>query len=358
MNDSLVGFYHGRTVLVTGHTGFKGGWLSVWLKLLGARVIGFSLPPEKDRPSFYEAAGVARETFSFFGDIRDANALLEVMYKHPPEIIFHNAAQPLVLRSYDDPVETYATNVMGTVHVLEAARKVRSVRSVIIVTSDKCYENWESPRGYREDDPMGGHDPYSSSKGCAELVTAACRRSFFENAGSAGVASVRAGNVIGGGDWADNRLVPDIIRGIASGKPVYIRHPEAIRPWQHVLEPLRGYLILAQRLWNHEYAFAQAWNFGPSEDDAISVRQLAEMTVAHWGQGTLCFQENGKGPHEAANLTLDCSKARTRLGWRPLLSTTQALRYTVDWYRAYLSDSSAGLCITARQIECYSEMCP
>ena len=358
MNRSFIDFYRGKTVLVTGHTGFKGGWLSVWLKMMGARVIGFSLPPEEGKPSFFEAAEVARDMVSVIGDIRDLGALSAVMRDHEPEIVFHNAAQSLVLRSYREPVNTYATNVMGTVHVLEAVRTTPAVRAVVIVTSDKCYENREWVWGYREDEPLGGHEPYSSSKGCAELVTAAYRHSFFKENGDAAIASSRAGNVIGGGDWAEDRIVPDIVRGIAAGKPILVRHPRAVRPWQHVLEPLRGYVMLGQRLASGDaQAFARAWNFGPREEDAICVRELAQQFLTFWGTGELVVQENGQGLHEAKYLKLDCSNARTRLGWYPVLDIRTALEWTVDWYRTSLVDRSSVSCITASQIEGYSRLC-
>jgi CDP-glucose 4,6-dehydratase len=358
VNSSFADFYRGKTVLVTGHTGFKGGWLSVWLKMLGARVIGFSLPPEEGNLSFFEAADVARDMVSVFGDIRDLRALSAVMREHEPEIVFHNAAQSLVLRSYREPVKTYATNVMGTVHVLEAVRTTPSVRAVVIVTSDKCYENREWVWGYREDEPLGGHEPYSSSKGCAELVTAAYRHSFFKEKGGPAVASARAGNVIGGGDWAEDRIVPDVVRGIASGKPIPIRHPLAVRPWQHVLEPLRGYVMLAQRLSSGDaQAFARAWNFGPRDEDAISVRELADHFLTFWGTGELAVQENGQGPHEAEYLKLDCSNAHTRLGWYPVLNIRKALEWTVCWYRTLLGNRSSVSHVTTSQIEGYSGLC-
>jgi len=252
VKDSLQGFYKRKSVLVTGHTGFKGGWLATWLKMMGGRVSGLALPPESGPESFFVRAQVAKGINSCFADIRDLPSVLKFFKQVRPEIVFHNAAQALVLCSYKEPVETYATNVMGTVHVLEAARRTPSVRAVIIVTSDKCYENREWIWGYREHDPMGGYDPYSSSKGCAELVTAAYRRSFFNNGKAAAVASARAGNVIGGGDWAKDRLIPDLVRGITEHTAIRIRNPHALRPWQHVLEPLRGYLMLGQRLWQRK----------------------------------------------------------------------------------------------------------
>src|SRR2546430_5089898 len=268
MANSLASFYRGKKVLVTGHTGFKGGWLTAWLKILGAHVIGFALPPGT-RPNLFDAATIDRDMVSLFGDVRNFEELSGTFAERSPEIVIHSAAQPLVRRSYREPVETYATNVMGTVHVLEAARHTASVRALVVVTSDKCYDNREWFWGYREADAMGGHDPYSSSKGAAELVTAGYRKSFFSQNGSAGVGSARAGNVIGGGDWSEDRLVPDIVRAIYSGEPVVIRRPQSVRPWQHVLEPVRGYLVLAKRLFEGGRACADGWNFGPRDEDAI-----------------------------------------------------------------------------------------
>jgi CDP-glucose 4,6-dehydratase len=349
--NPLLEFYRGRTVLVTGHTGFKGGWLCAALKRLGARVTGLALAPDTD-PNLFQAAAIGQGMESVLGDIRDLATVEKVLRERRPEIVFHNAAQPLVLRSYRQPVETYATNVMGTVHVLEAARRAQSVRAVVVVTSDKCYDNRGLERGYREDDPMGGHDPYSSSKGCAELVAAAYRASFFAGEGTAAIATARAGNVIGGGDWAQDRIVPDMVRGIMAGRPVVIRHPEAVRPWQHVLEPLRGYLMLGQRLYQ-ERKFAAGWNFGPGENEALTVRQLAEQMVACWGAGRLEFASEGEAPHEAAYLKLDSAKARSELGWKPALTPAEALRWTVEWYRAYAGDPAAGPAVTTAQLERY-----
>ena len=345
-------FYAGKKVLVTGHTGFKGGWLTAWLKLLGAEVVGFALPPDT-KPNLFTAAAIAENMVSLFGDIRDLSAVSNVFQRHAPQIVIHNAAQPLVRRSYRDPVETYSTNIMGTVHVLEAARHTPSVRSLVIVTSDKCYENREWPRGYREDDPLGGYDPYSSSKGAAELVTAAYRRSFYSQNGDAAVASARAGNVIGGGDWSEDRLIPDIVRGISSGKPVIIRRPHSIRPWQHVLEPVRGYLLLAQRLWEEGREYAEAWNFGPREDDAVPVSEIAQHIISAWGKGELTFQSDPAAPHEATYLRLNCDKSSLRLGWRSELRLEQALEWTVEWYRGFCEDPSSARSITEAQIQTY-----
>lgn len=353
MADSFANFYRGKKILVTGHTGFKGGWLTAWLKSLGAHVIGLGLPPSTT-PNLFDSICLGCDMVSIFGDIRELPVVSAIFQQHSPEIVFHNAAQPLVRRSYREPVETYGTNVMGTVHVLEAARNTPSVRSVVVVTSDKCYENREWFWGYREEDALGGHDPYSSSKGCAELVTAAYQRSFFAKESAASVATARAGNVIGGGDWSEDRLVPDIVRGIAANQPIVVRRPDSVRPWQHVLEPLRGYMMLAQRLWqNHE--FAEPWNFGPREEDAIPVGDLGKRMVSHWGKGDLRFQPDPAAPHEAQYLRLNTAKARTRLGWKPVLELEQALRWTVDWYRSFYENPQSAATETAEQIRDYAK---
>ena len=341
MKGASGGFFAGKTVLVTGHTGFKGSWLCHWLKRMRARVVGFSLPP-RESPNLFEAGKVAEGMTSLQGDVTDLPELTAVFDEHRPDIVFHLAAQALVRRSYREPVDTFATNVMGTVHVLEACKQVPSARAVVIVTSDKCYDNREWVWGYREDEPMGGADPYSASKGCAELVTAAYRRSFFREDSITAVASARAGNVIGGGDWAEDRLVPDIIRGVMSDKPILIRNPRATRPWQHVLDPLSGYLLLARKLWEEPQAFAEAWNFGPSDEDPIPVGELAHELLSILGRGTIELADAPlEGPHEAHALKLDCSKARARLGWRPRLRIEEALTMTARWYRAYLDDPSS-----------------
>ncbi len=352
MADSFTSFYRGKKVLVTGHTGFKGGWLTAWLKILGAHLIGFALPPET-RPNLFDAATIDRDTISLFGDIRNFNEVSDVFFERAPEIVIHNAAQPLVRRSYREPVETYATNVMGTVHVLEAARQTPSVRAIVIVTSDKCYENREWFWGYREEDAMGGHDPYSSSKGCAELVTTAYRRSFFNQNGTAAVATARAGNVIAGGDWSEDRLVPDIVRGISSGAPIVIRRPTSVRPWQHVLEPIRGYLLLAQRLWECGHGFAEPWNFGPRDADAVSGAEFSQRMISLWGKGQLKIQPDPATPHEAQYLRLNCDKARRQLGWQPVITLDQALEWTVEWYRLYYENPASALPVTETQIRRY-----
>lgn len=322
-------FWNGKRVFLTGHTGFKGSWLSLWLVSLGAEVTGYALAPPTS-PSLFQLAGIDRLVHDIRGDIRDLDALAAAMTRARPDILIHMAAQSLVRPGYDDPVGTYATNVMGTVHVLEAARRCDGLRAALMVTTDKCYENREWAWGYREDEAMGGFDPYSSSKGCAELVTAAYRRSFF--ASGTQVASARAGNVIGGGDWARDRLVPDVVAALLRGESALIRNPDSIRPWQHVLEPLAGYLVLCQRLWEQPDQFAEGWNFGPAEDDARPVRWIADRLCARWGDGAAWHTEAVAQPHEAHTLKLDCSKARARLGWRPRWGLDTALDTIVDWY--------------------------
>jgi len=350
-------FWAGKRVLVTGHTGFKGGWLCLWLKGLGAQVTGYSLPPSTS-PNLYEIACVGESMQDVTGDIRDLDHVCRVVENFRPEIVFHMAAQPLVRQSYANPVETYATNVMGTVHLLEAVRRVRDVRACVNVTSDKCYENREWVWGYRENEPMGGYDPYSSSKGCAELVTAAYRTSFFNSPAatdSMSLASVRAGNVVGGGDWAEDRLIPDMVRAFMGGKPAVIRNPDAIRPWQHVLEPLSGYLVLAQRLWSEGSSYAEAWNFGSDEHDAKPVRWVANKLAAMWGDGAGWKVDEKRQPHEAHYLKLDSSKAKERLGWRRILKLEQALRLTVEWYQAHAQGGDLQA-ITGRQIGDYTKL--
>jgi len=346
-------FWRGRRVFLTGHTGFKGSWLALWLQQLGADVTGYALAPETERPSLFEAARVENGMRSMLADVRDLDALSRAMREARPEIVLHLAAQSLVRRSYAEPVSTYATNIMGTVHLLESCRQAPSVRAVVVVTSDKAYENREWPHAYRESDAMGGHDPYSSSKGCAELVTAAYRTSFFGSDGP-GIASARAGNVIGGGDWAEDRLIPDLIRGFTEGRTVPIRSPGATRPWQHVLEPLRGYLILAERLATGPRDVAEGWNFGPTDRSVVTVRVVAEGVARRWGGGELAFGSGGDGLHEATFLGLDWGKARARLGWVPLLELEEAIDLTVGWYRAYHSDPSRARELALGQIVAYA----
>jgi CDP-glucose 4,6-dehydratase len=331
-------FWHGKKVFITGHTGFKGSWLSLWLQSLGATVVGYSLPAPT-QPSLFEVARVGEGMDSLTGDIRDLPSLQAAMTQHQPDIVLHMAAQPLVRYSYLHPVDTYATNVMGTVNLLEAVRHTESVKVVVVITTDKCYENREWVWGYREHEPMGGKDPYSSSKGCAELVVSAYRDSFFSaeqyDRHGVAVASARAGNVIGGGDWALDRLIPDIMRAIQENHPVLIRSPRAIRPWQHVLEPLSGYLCLAEHLWHHGPEFAEGWNFGPNDEDAQPVAWIVEHLTKLWGDGASWQIDGASHPHEATYLKLDCSKAKARLGWTPRTSLSTALDWIVEFYRAY-----------------------
>jgi CDP-glucose 4,6-dehydratase len=344
-------FWRDRRVLVTGHTGFKGAWLSLWLSRLGARVTGFSLPSTTS-PNLFTLAAIERRIDSQLGDVRDPSAVDAVIERSRAEVVFHLAAQALVRRSYVDPIGTYATNVMGTAHILDSARRASGLRAIVVVTSDKCYENRESLWPFREVEAMGGHDPYSSSKGCAELVTAAWRRSFFlpDSAVPVGLGSARAGNVIGGGDWAEDRLVPDCMRAFASGEPVVLRRPAAVRPWQHVLEPLAGYLILAERLSSDPQGFGEAWNFGPVSDEARPVAWVVDRLSRLWGDGARWEPDPDTHPHEAGLLRVDASKARARLGWTPRLSLEEGLRWTVDWYKRCEAGEDAAA-LTLDQIE-------
>lgn len=348
--QSAADLWRGRRVFITGHTGFKGAWLSLWLTRLGASVTGFSLPPPTE-PSLFATARIDQLIDHVEGDIRDAQALAQAVRHARPEVIFHLAAQPLVRHSYGHPVETYGTNVMGTVHLLEAARQAQSVKAVICVTSDKCYENREWVWSYRESDAMGGHDPYSSSKGCAELVIAAYRNSYFQNDGPA-LASVRAGNVIGGGDWAQDRLIPDLVRAFQAGASPLVRSPASVRPWQHVLEALGGYIALAERLLAGERGFADGWNFGPSDEDARPVSWIVERMRAAWGGARHAVPDPGPRPHEANLLRLDCSKARAALGWRPALDLDQAIDWIVAWHKEVDSGADARA-VTLHQLADY-----
>ncbi len=344
-------FWSGKRVFLTGHTGFKGGWLSLWLQSLGADVQGLALGPSGPHNLFTEA-NVAQGMASAIGDIRDLDTIKRTMAGFRPDIVIHMAAQPLVRLSYSEPVETYATNVMGTVHLLEAVRQTPGVRVVVNVTTDKCYENKEWAWGYREDEPMGGYDPYSNSKACAELVSSAFRQSFFQQGGPA-LATARAGNVIGGGDWASDRLVPDILRAFERNEPVVIRNPHSTRPWQHVLEPLAGYLTLAQRLWEGGAAFAEGWNLGPRDEDARPVQWIVEQLVDCWGRGARWQLDGGTHPHEANYLKLDISKARARLGWQPSWRLADALQHIVTWHQAWLDQQDVrALCL--KQIAQYT----
>jgi CDP-glucose 4,6-dehydratase len=348
-------FWRDRRVLVTGHTGFKGSWISLWLQKMGADVVGYSLAPPST-PNLFSVAQVAKGMDDLRGDVMDFNLLSSALKNHQPEIIIHMAAQSLVRPSYDDPIGTYGVNVMGTVHLLEAIRRIEGVRAVIIVTSDKCYDNQERQQGYREADPMGGFDPYSSSKGCAELVCSAFRNSFFSGSApdSTQVASVRAGNVIGGGDWGRDRLVPDAMRAFLAGEPLSIRYPDAIRPWQHVMDPLAGYLVLAQNLLAKGSEFASAWNFGPGAANEQPVRSLVQELALLWGDDAEVSFSSEEHPHEAAFLKLNSDKAQSLLGWQPRILLKEALALTVDWTRGYAGGRD-GREMVLEQIDNYAE---
>ena len=351
-------FWKAKRVLLTGHTGFKGSWLALWLQALGAETIGYSLPPPTE-PSLFELAQVSSGMTSVMGDVRDFELLKRVIGEKNPEIVIHMAAQSVVRYSYDSPIETYSTNVMGTVNLLEAIRQLQLPCVVVNVTSDKCYENKNWEWGYRENEQLGGHDPYSNSKACSELVTAAFRESYFHNHGSAQprvlLASSRAGNVIGGGDWTEDQLVPDIMRAFIKGQPVRIRNPHAVRPWQFVLEPLRGYLMLAEHLWNHGSEFAEGWNFGPHEEDAQPVSWIVQNISALWGESARWEADQGIHPHEAQILKLDSSKARSKLGWVPKLHLSPALEWVVEWYKSYCMSKNL-LDVTRAQITRYQNL--
>ena len=328
------GFWRGRRVFLTGHTGFKGGWAALVMRSLGADITGFALESEQ-ADGIFAAAHVAQDLQHIVGDICDLRALQSAIDAARPQIVIHMAAQSLVRRSYAAPVETYAANVMGTVHVLEAVRHSPGVQAVVVVTSDKCYENSGHPHGYKEGEPLGGSDPYSSSKACAEIVTQAYRRSFFEKNFPVPVATVRAGNVIGGGDWAEDRLVPDAMRAFLNGRTLDIRNPQSLRPWQHVLDPVLAYMLLAERLVGDGAAYAEAWNFGPGPESEVPVRHIVDLLVRGWGEGAVWRHDTGPHPAEAAVLKLDCSKAAARLDWRPLLGIARSIKLTLDWYRAF-----------------------
>lgn len=344
--------YRDRRVLVTGHTGFKGSWLCLWLKEMGAKVIGYSLLPPT-QPNHFDLLNLS--ITSLIGDIRDRDFLVKSFQEHCPEIVFHLAAQPLVRRSYLDPVETLETNVIGTINVFEACRKTASVKAIVNITSDKCYENKEWVWGYRENDPMGGYDPYSASKGCAELVTSCYRRSFFKEdmnlqTPKVLLASARAGNVIGGGDWAEDRLIPDIMRATSNGEKVIIRNPNSVRPWQHVLEPLSGYLLLGHKLLEEKNEFAEGWNFGPNEENNITVEQIIKIIKHHWKNVDYVIETKPDNPHEAGLLKLDCSKARSILNWKPVWNTNKAIELTTRWYKTFYEQ---GKILSINDLEAY-----
>ncbi len=329
--------YHNKRVLITGHTGFKGSWLALWLSQMGAKITGYSLPPPTE-PNHFHLLSMGIN--SIIGDIRDAEKVKQVFSEQQPEIVFHLAAQPVVRLSYKDPIETFSSNVMGTVNIFEASRASGTVRAIVNVTSDKCYENREWPWGYREIDPVGGYDPYSASKGCAELITGCWRNSFFNlheygNIHHTLLASGRAGNVIGGGDWAFDRLIPDMMRAVAQNKKVKIRNPQAIRPWQHVLEPLSGYLLLGQKLLEGQKEFAEAWNFGPFEEGDITVEEIAEQIKISWPKIDYEIDTIPNQPHESGTLRLDCLKSRTIMQWNPVWDSSAAVKKTALWYRAF-----------------------
>nr|WP_153007724.1 CDP-glucose 4,6-dehydratase [Bacillus coahuilensis] len=337
MQDELS-IFKDKTVLVTGHTGFKGSWLTLWLLELGAKVVGYARNPVTEKDLFV-VSGIGKEIIDIRGDIRNKSQLAKVFDKYQPEFVFHLAAQPLVKYSYDHPGETYEVNVMGTLNVLECLKNCDSCKVGVFVTSDKCYENKEWTWGYRENDPMGGYDPYSSSKGCCELLISSYERSFFNTSQLAAhgkvIASVRAGNVIGGGDWSPDRLIPDCIRSLEKGSPIEIRSPHAVRPWQHVLEPLSGYLLLAAKLWSQKTAFSGGWNFGPERESIVSVETITESLLACWGSGERKCIKISNPAHEANFLSLDISKAINLLGWVPKWDYQEAIEKTVDWYKQY-----------------------
>lgn len=347
--ENLVAFWKEKKVFLTGHTGFKGGWLALWLQYLGARLVGYALDPMIPR-SFFEEAHVKDGMQDVRGDIGDFQKLLSALEKASSEIVFHLAAQPLVRLSYSSPLQTYQTNVMGTAFLLEAIRKIPSVKAVVIVTSDKCYENRESIWGYKEQDPLGGYDPYSASKACSELVTVSYRRSFFE--GQIGIATARAGNVIGGGDFAEDRLIPDFVRAHQTKSPLRIRNPRSIRPWQHVLEPLYGYLLLAQKLYTHPTQYSEAWNFGPSEKHCHTVQSVIDICMQLWPH--IPYQTEEPKHHETKMLTLDSSKAKEKLSWEPHLSFFTSLEMTLNWYQKSLRGLSMRA-FSIEQIEKYME---
>ncbi len=348
-----LSFWKDKKVFLTGHTGFKGSWLSLWLQKMGADVKGFALEPPTT-PALFNEAKVDENMDSEIGDIRDLEVLKKSMVSFNPEVLIHMAAQPLVRLSYAEPVETYTTNVIGTVNVLEAARYCPNLRAIVSVTTDKCYENKEWAWGYRESEPMGGHDPYSSSKGCAELVTAAYRSSFFSTPETANVATARAGNVIGGGDWAMDRLIPDILKAFENKAPVIVRNPLATRPWQHVLEPLSGYLILAENLFNEDKKYSEAWNFGPYDQDCKTVEWMLDKMVNFWGEGAKWEMDKESNPHEASLLKLDCSKAHSELKWEPHWNVEMTLKKIINWHKAWLDKKDMkALCLA--EIEEYTK---
>lgn len=340
MIDTFNNFYKGKRVLVTGHTGFKGSWLSIWLHELGAEVVGVGLDPYSEKDNFVLSGIGKKIKADIRADIRDGEKMKEIFAQYQPEIVFHLAAQPLVRLSYEIPVDTYQTNVMGTINIMEAIRATDSVKVGVMITTDKCYDNKEQMRGYKEDDPFGGYDPYSSSKGACEIAIQSWRRSFFnpEDYGKkhhVSLASVRAGNVIGGGDWAKDRIIPDCIRALEAGKPIEVRSPKAVRPWEHVLEPLSGYMLLAQKMWEHPTEYCEGWNFGPEQESVLTVWEVATAMIKNFGYGELKDVSDPNALHEANLLMLDITKAKGRLGWKPRLNAKQCAILTSDWYKRY-----------------------
>ena len=355
MIDIFNNFYKGKRILVTGHTGFKGSWLSIWLNELGAEVIGIAQAPFTERDNYVLSKIGENIKADIRADIRNGEEIKNIFKRFQPEIVFHLAAQPLVRLSYDIPVETYETNVMGTINIMEAIRSTESVKVGIMITTDKCYENKEQIWGYRENEPMGGYDPYSSSKGAAEIAIASWRRSFFNPAEyekhGKSIASVRAGNVIGGGDWALDRIIPDCIKALENEQPICIRSPKSIRPWQHVLEPLSGYMLLATKMWNEPTKYCEGWNFGPRTESITPVWEVASMVIKEYGKGILKDLSDPNALHEAKLLMLDISKAKFQLGWEPRMNINQCIALTVDWYKRYNTENVYQLC--KKQIEKY-----
>lgn len=350
MVDIFNNFYKGKKVLVTGHTGFKGSWLCIWLHELGAEIVGIGLDPSSEKDNFVLSEIGKKIRADIRADICNGEKMKEIFAQYQPEIVFHLAAQPIVRLSYEMPVDTYQTNVMGTINIMEAIRTTDSVKSAVMITTDKCYENREQMTGYKEDDPFGGYDPYSSSKGACEIAIQSWRRSFFnpEDYGKkhhVSLASARAGNVIGGGDWAKDRIVPDCIRALEAGRPVEIRSPKAIRPWEHVLEPLSGYLLLAQKMWENPTEYCEGWNFGPEPDSFHNVWDIANRVINVYGQGSLVDVSNEEAKHEAQYLRLDITKAKTKLGWAPRLDAQQSTMLTIDWYKRYMFENVYHICV-------------
>jgi len=347
--SALNNFYKGKRVLITGHTGFKGSWLSIWLNELGAEIIGYALDPMTDKDNFV-LSDIGGKITDIRGNVCDTILLNSIFNKYKPEIVFHLAAQPLVRLSYEKPIETYQTNVIGTINVLEAIRATESVKVGIMVTTDKCYENKEHIWGYRENEPIGGYDPYSSSKGAAEIAIASWRNSFFNpkeyTKHKKSISSVRAGNVVGGGDWAVDRIIPDCIKAIETGRDIEIRNPKAIRPWQHVLEPLNGYMVLAKTMWESPTEFCEAWNFGPKAESVISVWDIASKIIQQYGKGMLKDSSDPYAVHEAQLLMLDITKAEFRLKWKPKMDINQTIGLTVNWYKNYNSADVYDFCVS------------